>query len=147
MGTRDGNIIATIITTHMPRNPAAAPDQDWPGILIQAIDMIQPPGIGMPPDIEPHQATVAAALATNRSALAARNPRSAPPSVRVPVMVTDPGLRELQAGLVAPLGDQVQEVVGAVQHVDAPGVGGVGVEDRAVRVLVEDADAFAVRHV
>src|SRR3970040_794378 len=32
MGTNDGSIIATIITTHMPRNDAAAPGHVCPGI-------------------------------------------------------------------------------------------------------------------
>ncbi len=32
---------------HMPRNDAAAPSQVCPGIRIQAIDIVQPPGIGM----------------------------------------------------------------------------------------------------
>jgi hypothetical protein len=55
MGTRDGIIMATIITTHIPMNAAAAPSQDCPGILIQAMDMVQPPGMGMPPDMDAHQ--------------------------------------------------------------------------------------------
>src|SRR5918996_5728560 len=71
MGTRDGSIIATIITIHMPRNDAAAPDHDCPGIRIHAIDIVQPPGIGIPAiaDIDPHHATVSAALHTNSSAV------------------------------------------------------------------------------
>ena len=50
----------------MPRNDAAAPGHVWPGIRIHVIDIVQPPGIGMPPiaDIEAHQAVVSAALAT-----------------------------------------------------------------------------------
>src|SRR5262245_29858697 len=75
MGTRDGSIIATIITTHIPRNEAAAPGHVWPGIRIHAIDIVQPPGIGISPiaDIDAHQATVAAALAAKSSAETARN--------------------------------------------------------------------------
>src|SRR6266446_2380488 len=46
MGTRDGSIIATIITTHMPRNDAAAPGHVCPPIRIHATDIDQPPGIG-----------------------------------------------------------------------------------------------------
>jgi hypothetical protein len=76
MGTRDGVIIATIITTHIPRNEAAAPGQDCPGILIQAMDMVQPPGMGMPPPIDLHQRIVPPALARKRSAQAPRNARS-----------------------------------------------------------------------
>src|ERR671922_2501670 len=47
MGTSDGSIIVTIITTHMPRNDAAAPGHVCPGIRIHAIDIVQPPGIGI----------------------------------------------------------------------------------------------------
>ena len=49
MGTSEGIIIATIITTHMPRNDAAAPGHVCPGIRIHAIDIVQPPGIGISP--------------------------------------------------------------------------------------------------
>ncbi|HUL58854.1 MAG TPA: hypothetical protein VLU43_06255 [Anaeromyxobacteraceae bacterium] len=76
MGTRDGSIIAAIITIHIPMNAAAAPGQLCPGILIHAMDMTQPPGIGMPPDIDPHQATVIHVLAAKRTALTPRNARS-----------------------------------------------------------------------
>src|SRR6185503_7778830 len=70
MGMREGSIIATIITTHMPRNDAAAPGQVCPGIRIQAIDIVQSPGIGIPPisDMDAHQAIVTAALAAKSSA-------------------------------------------------------------------------------
>jgi hypothetical protein len=47
--------MATIITTHIPMNEAAAPSHVCPDILIQAIDMVQPPGIGIPPDMDRHQ--------------------------------------------------------------------------------------------
>src|ERR1700730_18310430 len=70
MGTKDGSIIATIITTHMARNDAAAPGHVCPGIRIQAIDIVQPPGIGISPiaDMDAHQAIVTAALAAQSSA-------------------------------------------------------------------------------
>jgi hypothetical protein len=70
MGASDGSIIATIITTHMPMNDAAAPGHVCPGIRIHAIDIVQPPGIGIPPiaDIDPHQTIVSAVLATKSSA-------------------------------------------------------------------------------
>src|ERR1700731_2738478 len=70
MGTKDGSIIATIITTHMPRNDAAAPGHVCPGIRIQAIDIVQPPGIGIPAiaDMDAHQTIVTAALAAKSSA-------------------------------------------------------------------------------
>jgi hypothetical protein len=69
MGTREGSIIATIITTHIPRNVAVAPGQLCPGIRIHAIDIVQPPGIRIPPrdDMEPHQRIVPAVLAAKSS--------------------------------------------------------------------------------
>src|SRR5436190_16215646 len=77
MGTRDGSIIATIITTHMPTNDAAAPGHVCPGIRIHTIDIVQPPGIGIVPiaDIDADQALVSAALTTKRSAETPRNAR------------------------------------------------------------------------
>jgi hypothetical protein len=77
MGTKDGSIIATIMTTHMPRNDAAAPTHVCPGIRIHAIDIVQPPGIGIPPiaDMHPHQTMVAAALAAKSSAETPKKPR------------------------------------------------------------------------
>src|SRR5438876_1233542 len=70
MGTRDGSIIATIITTHMPRNDAAAPVHVFPGIRIHAIDIVQPPGIGISPiaDMRAHQTIVTATLTAKSSA-------------------------------------------------------------------------------
>src|SRR6476646_10660484 len=70
MGTRDGVIIATIITTHMPRNDAAVPGHVCPGIRIHAIDIVQPPGIVIPPiaDMDVQQTIVIAALAAKSSA-------------------------------------------------------------------------------
>src|SRR5437879_5827925 len=150
MGTRHGSIMATIITTHVTMNEAAAPTQVCPGILIHAIDLVQPPGIAMPPDMETHPWIVPAALATNRSALVPRNalsPARPGSSVRVSIVMPDPGLRELQTVLVSPFGNQVEVVIGAVQHVDPAGIGRVGMEDRAPRVLVEDAEPLAVRAV
>jgi hypothetical protein len=54
----------------MPTNDAAAPDQVCPGIRIHAIDIVQPPGIGIPPvaDMDAHQAIVNAVLAAKSSA-------------------------------------------------------------------------------
>src|SRR5260370_24293424 len=75
MGTRDGSIIAAIITTHMPRNDAAAPGHVCPGIRIHAIDIVQPPGIGISPipDMDAHQTIVTAALAAKSSAETPKN--------------------------------------------------------------------------
>ena len=42
-------IIATIITTHMPRNDDAAPGHVCPGIRVHAIDIVQSPAIGISP--------------------------------------------------------------------------------------------------
>ena len=54
----------------MPRNDAAAPGHVCPGIRIHAIDIVQPPGIGISPiaDMDAHQAIVPAALAAKSSA-------------------------------------------------------------------------------
>ena len=66
MGTRDGIIIEIIITTHIPRNDNAAPDQSCPGIHV--IDIDQPPGIRMSliVDMDAHQTIVTAVLAVQR---------------------------------------------------------------------------------
>src|SRR6516225_2927848 len=61
--------------------------------------------------------------------------------VVVLVVVAHPGLAEGQGILIAPLRYQVEIVVADVQHVDSARVAGVGVEDLAAVVLVEDADA------
>jgi len=70
MGVRDGSIIAIIITTHMPMNDAAVPSHVCPHIPIHAIDIVQPPGIGISPiaDMDAHQTIVTAALAAKSSA-------------------------------------------------------------------------------
>ena len=54
----------------MPRNIAAAAGQVCPGMRIHAMDMVQPPGMGMPPiaDMDAHQRIVTVALAAKRSA-------------------------------------------------------------------------------
>ena len=68
MGTRDGIIIEIIITTHIPRNDNAAPDQSCPGIHV--IDIDQPPGICMSfiVDMDALQTIVMAVLAAKSSA-------------------------------------------------------------------------------
>src|SRR3984893_10537775 len=70
MGTRDGSIIATIITTHMTRNDAAAPGHVCPGIRIHAIDIVRPPHISISAvdDMVEHQPIAAAVLAAKSSA-------------------------------------------------------------------------------
>jgi hypothetical protein len=50
-GNDDGNIIAIIIAPHMSSNIPAASTQLWPGMRIHIIDIVQPPGISIPPPI------------------------------------------------------------------------------------------------
>src|SRR6202521_3271930 len=54
----------------MQRNDAAAPSHVCPRIRIHAIDIVQPPGIGISPiaDMDAHQTIVTAALAAESSA-------------------------------------------------------------------------------
>ena len=53
----------------MPRNDAAAPGHVCPGIRIHAIDIVQPPGIGISPiaDMDAHQTILTAALRRPKS--------------------------------------------------------------------------------
>src|SRR2546427_8342447 len=62
----------------MPTNDAAAPGHVCPGIRIHAIDIVQPPGIGIPPiaDMDAHQMIVPAALAAKSSAETPKKARS-----------------------------------------------------------------------
>src|SRR5436309_4696071 len=62
----------------MPRNDAAAPGHVCPGIRIHAIDIVQPPGIGIPPIavMDPHQTIVTAVLAAKSSAETLKKARS-----------------------------------------------------------------------
>jgi len=59
----------------MPTNDAAAPNHVCPGIGIHAIDIVQPPGIGISPipDMELDQTVVSAALATKSRAEVPKN--------------------------------------------------------------------------
>jgi len=59
----------------MPRNDVAAPAHVWPGMRIHAIDMVQSPGISIPPDMEEHHTVVTAALLAKSSAEMPRNVR------------------------------------------------------------------------
>src|SRR5919198_2604569 len=150
MGTKDGSIIATIITTHMPRNDTAAPGHVCPGIRIHAIDIVQPPGIGISPiaDMDMHQTIVTAALAAkssaetpkkarwearseamrreiSRPAVTPRHPRRR--SALVLVVAAPPDAR-----LVAPPGGAVEPLVHAPEAVQSARIGGIGVIDDAV---------------
>src|SRR5258708_39602043 len=146
MGTKDGSIIATSITTHMPRNDAAAPGHVCPGMRIHAIDIVQPPGIGISPiaDMDAHQAIVTAALAAKSSAETQKNacwearseamrreisrPAVAPrqPRLRsalVVLVVAAPP----EARLIAPAGCAVEPLVHAPEAVQPARVRPVGV--------------------
>ena len=59
----------------MARNDAAAPAHVCPGIRIHVIDIVQPPGIGIPPiaAMDEHQAIVTAAPTAKSSAETPRN--------------------------------------------------------------------------
>jgi hypothetical protein len=53
----------------MPRNEAAAPGHVWPGIRIHAIDIVQPPGIGIPiADMDAHHTIVSVVLPAKSNA-------------------------------------------------------------------------------
>ena len=58
-------------------------------------------------------------------------------------MVPDPFHREAQVVLITALGHQVKNRVCAHEWIDATPVGRVGMEDIAVGVLIEDAQARA----
>ncbi len=61
----------------MARNDAAAPDHVCPGIRIQVIDIVQPPGMGIAPmpDMEVHQTIVTVALAAKSNSDTPMKPR------------------------------------------------------------------------
>src|SRR6266498_3531848 len=104
-------------------NDAAAAGQVCPGMRIQAIDIVHPPGIGIPPsaDIDAHQAIVPAALTAKSSASAPENARSA---LVVFVMAAEP-----EARFVAAQRRAVEPLVHTPQAVEPARVGGVGVID------------------
>src|SRR5436190_2285155 len=149
MGTKDGSIIAAIITVHMPRNNAAAPGHVWPGIRIHAIDIVQPPGIVISPIVamDAHQTIVTAALAAKSSAETPKNaccetrleamPREIS-GLRAPMTSTTSALLILvvaakpEARLVASLGCAVEPLVHAPETVQSARISGIGVIDDAV---------------
>src|SRR6266545_3416696 len=152
MGTKDGSIIATIITIHMPRNDAATPGHVCPAICIHAIDIVQPPGIGIPPiaNMEAHRATVTAALTAKSSAetppkiscearsevirreilpcRCSRHDRSPRGSALLVLVVAAPP----DARLVASLGRAVQQLVHAPDAIDSARIRGIRVVNDAV---------------
>src|SRR5258708_14872573 len=137
MGTRDGSTMATIITTHMPRNDAAGSGRVCPGIRIQAIDIAPPPGSGISPiaAMDAHQTIVTAALAAKSSAETpkkarweARSTTTTTPSALVVLIVAAPP----NARLVAPLWGAVEPLVHAPEAVQSPRIRGIGVIDNPV---------------
>src|SRR5258708_6058642 len=113
MGTRDGSIIATIITTHMPRNDAAAPGHVCPGIRIHAIDIVQPPGIGISPiaDMDALQTIVPTALAAKSSA---ETPKNACWEARSETM------REISSPAVGPRQPRLRSALGVLVVAEPP---------------------------
>jgi hypothetical protein len=65
MGQLDGSIIAIIIASHISRKIAPAAMVDCPGMRIHIMDISQPPGIRMPPDMLRAASRVNAADARN----------------------------------------------------------------------------------
>src|SRR5580692_12581525 len=134
----------------MPTNDTAAPTHVCPGIGIHAIDMVQPPGIGISPmaDMEPHQTVVSVALTTKSSA---EVPKNACCEVLSKVMghyllfrnwlLTMAGRSSLavlvvslppETILVSPLRGTVEPWVHAPEAVEPSRIGGIRVVDHAV---------------
>src|SRR5256714_3519648 len=117
----------------MPRNDVAAPGHVCPGIRIHAIDIVQPPGIGISPiaDMDAHQTMVTAALAAKSSAETSQKLLCWRARIRsallVLVVAAPPDTR-----LVAPLGCAIEPLVHAPEAVDSARGGGIGVVDDAV---------------
>src|SRR5437763_244149 len=110
----------------MPRNDAAAPNHVCPGIRIQAIDMVQPPGMRISAiDIDAHQPIVPVAVAANNNA---ETPQKAGRSALVVFVMTAPP----ESFLIASLGRAIEPLVHAPQAVQPARVGGIGVVDGAV---------------
>jgi len=65
IGQLDGSIMAIIIASHISRKTPAAADVDCPGMAIHIMDITQPPGIGIPPDMPRAAFRVIAADARN----------------------------------------------------------------------------------
>src|SRR5438876_6029438 len=135
----------------MPRNDAAAPGHVCPAIRIHAIDIVQPPAIGISPiaDMEAHQTIVTAALAAKSSAETPRNACREARSEAMPretcrpaVAPRQPRLRSAlvvlivaappDARLVAPFGCAVEPLVHAPEAVQSARIGGIGLVDDAV---------------
>jgi hypothetical protein len=63
--------------THMPKNEDVTPAHVCPGMRIQVIDIVQPPGIGIPPvaDMDFDQRTVTAVLTMKSNTMTPMNVR------------------------------------------------------------------------
>src|SRR5579884_493119 len=157
------------MTSHMPTNDAPAPASVCPGIAIQAMDMLQPPGISMSPAMEWLSATVPAQLKAKSTAEALRKARWEPLGRGVEAVIAwfpfpaapfemrigaSKGAAHLSASIlvvdshplhtalfVAPFRREVDVVVSPEQQVEPALVGRVGPEDLAGLVLVECAQA------
>src|SRR5262249_13089822 len=92
IGTKDGIIIAPIITTHLPSNDAAAPAPVCPCCCTHAIDIGPPPGIGISPiaDMDDPQRIVAATLTAKISAETPRNTFWEPRAEAMPGEISSP---------------------------------------------------------
>ena len=143
--------MATIITAHIPENDVAALAHVCPGIRIHAIDIVQPPGIGISPmdDMDAHQEVVKLALTTKSSAETPRKAcsenlwetmdgdlpfcRSAAANMTftspLAVLVVPP---PPHARFVPTFGCAVEPLVHAPDAVDAAGIRGISVIDNAV---------------
>src|SRR5262245_3395122 len=73
VGSAEGNIIATIIASHMSRKLIADAPQLCPRIGIHIMDIVQSPGISISQHIERQKCTVADTLATNARTQTAMN--------------------------------------------------------------------------
>jgi hypothetical protein len=76
----------------MPTKDVVAPAHDCPGIRIQAIDIVQPPGIDIPPiaDIDADEMIVTSALLAKSNAETPQNARSETRLPVVLIMMTPP---------------------------------------------------------
>src|SRR5258706_518159 len=151
----------------MPRNDAAAPGHVCPGMRIHAIDIVQPPGIGISPispiaDIDVRQTIVTAALAAKSSPETPKKARSEArtetmrPEIARPEVASTTSMTWLSAcrtcrggatrrpSRCAPWGT-VEPLVHAPEAVQSARIGGIGVVDDAV-LEYERAHARLLAH-
>src|SRR5579864_5196159 len=148
MGVNDGIIIATIMTSHMPRNDAAAPNHVCPGIRIHAIGIVQPPGIGMPAvaDIDEHRTIVIATLIANTSAETRKKARwGGRSALAVFIMESEPSHRAIPL-LIATLWGSIEDCVIAHQKFSTARIGGIGVVSN-VRLAYKNTESMPFRQI